>query len=166
MWGCLRLEHVLIILHACPIVCVLSSSVPSAACSPGFYKARSSEASCSKCPPHSHSLRDGATACDCHSGYFRADSDPPSMACTRKDARTHNGPMHKWEEARIIFFVRCWQTGVTGKALPLSPTFCYLSKTEGVTNLSECHLFFAIPLFVTQPPSTSCLGVITEDVEK
>lgn len=44
--------------------------------------------------------------------------------------------------------------------------FCYLSETEGVTNLSERHLCVAIPLFVTQPPSTSCLGVITEDVEK
>ncbi|XP_040910748.1 ephrin type-A receptor 4-A-like isoform X4 [Toxotes jaculatrix] len=53
------------------------------ACSVGFYKARSSDAGCSKCPPHSHSLRDGATVCDCHSGYFRADSDPPSMACTQ-----------------------------------------------------------------------------------
>ncbi|KAG7214627.1 hypothetical protein INR49_010519 [Caranx melampygus] len=53
------------------------------ACSAGFYKARSSDAGCSKCPPHSHSLREGATVCDCHSGFFRADSDPPSMACTQ-----------------------------------------------------------------------------------
>eukprot|EP00064_Thunnus_orientalis_P013168 superscaffoldBa00002108_g13205 len=53
------------------------------ACAPGFYKAKSSDAGCFKCPPHSHSLRDGATACDCHSGYFRADTDPPSMACTQ-----------------------------------------------------------------------------------
>uniref|UniRef100_A0A8D3CF46 receptor protein-tyrosine kinase n=1 Tax=Scophthalmus maximus TaxID=52904 RepID=A0A8D3CF46_SCOMX len=53
------------------------------ACSVGFYKAKSSDAGCSKCPPHSHSLRDGATECDCNSGFFRADSDPPSMACTQ-----------------------------------------------------------------------------------
>ena len=52
------------------------------------------------------------------------------------------------------------------KALSLSSPFCNLSKTGRVTNLSECHLFSAIPLFLTQPPSTSCLGVITEDVEK
>ncbi|KAM9323294.1 ephrin type-A receptor 4-A-like [Pholidichthys leucotaenia] len=52
-------------------------------CSAGFYKARSSEVGCTKCPPHSHSLRDGATICDCNSGFFRADSDPPSMACTQ-----------------------------------------------------------------------------------
>ncbi|KAM7379169.1 hypothetical protein PAMP_004739 [Pampus punctatissimus] len=53
------------------------------ACASGFYKAKSSDAGCFKCPPHSHSLRDGATACDCHIGYFRADTDPPSMACTQ-----------------------------------------------------------------------------------
>nr|XP_046265267.1 ephrin type-A receptor 4-like isoform X3 [Scatophagus argus] len=53
------------------------------ACSVGFYKAKSSDTGCSKCPPYSHSLRDGATVCDCHSGFFRADSDPLSMACTQ-----------------------------------------------------------------------------------
>ncbi|XP_034410978.1 LOW QUALITY PROTEIN: ephrin type-A receptor 4-A-like [Cyclopterus lumpus] len=53
------------------------------ACAVGFYKAKSSDAGCSKCPPHSHSPRDGATVCDCNSVFFRADSDPPSMACTQ-----------------------------------------------------------------------------------
>ncbi|XP_028282488.1 ephrin type-A receptor 4-A-like isoform X3 [Parambassis ranga] len=53
------------------------------ACPAGFYKAKSSDAGCTKCPPHSHSLREGATVCDCHSGFFRADTDPPSMACTQ-----------------------------------------------------------------------------------
>ncbi|KAF7649154.1 hypothetical protein LDENG_00146140, partial [Lucifuga dentata] len=53
------------------------------ACAVGFYKAQSSDGGCSKCPPHSYSLREGAKICDCHSGYFRADADPPSMACTQ-----------------------------------------------------------------------------------
>ncbi|XP_037538226.1 ephrin type-A receptor 4-A [Nematolebias whitei] len=53
------------------------------ACSAGFYKAKSSDDECSKCPPHSHSLRDGANVCECHMGFFRADADPPSMACTQ-----------------------------------------------------------------------------------
>ncbi|XP_014856629.1 PREDICTED: ephrin type-A receptor 4-like [Poecilia mexicana] len=53
------------------------------ACSAGFYKSKSSDPGCSKCPPHSRSLRDGANVCDCHTGFFRADSDPPSMACTQ-----------------------------------------------------------------------------------
>ncbi|XP_077579960.1 ephrin type-A receptor 4-A-like isoform X2 [Stigmatopora nigra] len=53
------------------------------ACPAGFYKSRSSDSGCSKCPPHSYSLREGSTLCDCHSGYFRAESDPPSMACSQ-----------------------------------------------------------------------------------
>uniref|UniRef100_A0A8C5H8I0 receptor protein-tyrosine kinase n=1 Tax=Gouania willdenowi TaxID=441366 RepID=A0A8C5H8I0_GOUWI len=53
------------------------------ACTAGFYKARSVDPACAKCPPHSYSLRDGATVCDCHTGYFRADSDPASMSCTQ-----------------------------------------------------------------------------------
>ncbi|XP_076001135.1 ephrin type-A receptor 4-A-like [Genypterus blacodes] len=53
------------------------------ACAVGFYKAQSSEGGCTKCPPQSHSPRDGAKICECHSGYFRSDTDPPSMACTQ-----------------------------------------------------------------------------------
>ncbi|XP_068604470.1 ephrin type-A receptor 4-A-like [Brachionichthys hirsutus] len=53
------------------------------ACSAGFYKAKISDGGCSKCPPHSHSLRDGATVCDCYTGFYRADSDPASVACTQ-----------------------------------------------------------------------------------
>uniref|UniRef100_A0A3Q2DCH7 receptor protein-tyrosine kinase n=1 Tax=Cyprinodon variegatus TaxID=28743 RepID=A0A3Q2DCH7_CYPVA len=53
------------------------------ACSAGFYKSKASDPGCFKCPPHSRSLRDGANVCDCHTGFFRADADPPSMACTQ-----------------------------------------------------------------------------------
>uniref|UniRef100_A0A1A8HN10 receptor protein-tyrosine kinase n=3 Tax=Nothobranchius TaxID=28779 RepID=A0A1A8HN10_9TELE len=53
------------------------------ACSAGFYKAKASDAECSKCPLHSRSLRDGTNVCDCHTGFFRGDADPPSMACTQ-----------------------------------------------------------------------------------
>lgn len=42
----------------------------------------------------------------------------------------------------------------------------YLYQTEGDTNLSECHPCFMIPLLMTKPPSTSCLEVITKDIEK
>ncbi|KAK0131743.1 Ephrin type-A receptor 4 [Merluccius polli] len=54
------------------------------ACPLGFFRSRSSDGGgCSKCPPHSHSLREGAGICDCHAGYFRATTDPASMACTQ-----------------------------------------------------------------------------------
>ncbi|KAM9804584.1 ephrin type-A receptor 6-like [Neosynchiropus ocellatus] len=53
------------------------------ACHPGFYKAFAGNVKCSKCPPHSFSHGEGATICHCEKGYFRAEKDPPTMACTR-----------------------------------------------------------------------------------
>ncbi|KAG2465802.1 EPHA5 protein, partial [Polypterus senegalus] len=50
---------------------------------PGFFRASTQSLACSKCPPHSYTHRDASTACVCEDGYFRRDSDPPNMACTR-----------------------------------------------------------------------------------
>lgn len=41
----------------------------------------------------------------------------------------------------------------------------YLLKTEGDTNVCECHPCFMIPLLMTKAPSTSCLVVITKGIE-
>ncbi len=149
---------------------------PSAACSVGFYKAKSSDAGCSKCPPHSHSLRDGATVCDCHSGFFRADGDPPSMACTRKNTHTHthththtdtqthtSKTIHKWKHRQ---YACALLANKSKKSTPIVSQPLYLYQTEGDTNLSECHSCFMIPLLMTKLPSTSCLRVITKDIEK
>uniref|UniRef100_A0A8C9TKM9 receptor protein-tyrosine kinase n=1 Tax=Scleropages formosus TaxID=113540 RepID=A0A8C9TKM9_SCLFO len=53
------------------------------ACKIGYYRALSTDGSCSKCPLHSYSTREGATSCNCDKGYFRAETDPASMPCTR-----------------------------------------------------------------------------------
>ncbi|KAI1891363.1 hypothetical protein AGOR_G00143040 [Albula goreensis] len=53
------------------------------ACRPGFYKASALDAYCVKCPPYSHSPQDKASECACEKGYYRAELDPRSMACTR-----------------------------------------------------------------------------------
>ncbi|XP_066562105.1 ephrin type-A receptor 6 [Amia ocellicauda] len=53
------------------------------ACRPGFYKAFAGNIKCSKCPPHSFSYEEGSPLCQCEKGYFRAEKDPPTMACTR-----------------------------------------------------------------------------------
>lgn len=54
------------------------------ACHPGFYKAHAGNIKCSKCPPHSFSYGEGASICRCEKSYFRAEKDPPTMACTRE----------------------------------------------------------------------------------
>eukprot|EP00064_Thunnus_orientalis_P004294 superscaffoldBa00000387_g4305 len=51
-------------------------------CHPGFYKAFAGNIKCSKCPPHSFSYGEGAAICRCEKGFFRAEKDPPTMACT------------------------------------------------------------------------------------
>uniref|UniRef100_A0A8C1JMU3 receptor protein-tyrosine kinase n=1 Tax=Cyprinus carpio TaxID=7962 RepID=A0A8C1JMU3_CYPCA len=51
-------------------------------CRPGTYKASSMDAYCTKCPPHSFSHQEKASECSCEKGFYRADMDPRSMACT------------------------------------------------------------------------------------
>ncbi|XP_039673330.1 ephrin type-A receptor 6 isoform X1 [Perca fluviatilis] len=60
------------------------------ACHPGFYKAYAGNIRCSKCPPHSFSYGEGAAICRCEMGFFRAESDPPTMACTRPPSPPRN----------------------------------------------------------------------------
>lgn len=54
------------------------------ACRPGFYKAFAGNTKCSKCPPHSLTHVEATSVCQCEKSYFRAEKDPPSMACTSK----------------------------------------------------------------------------------
>lgn len=54
------------------------------ACRPGTYKASATDAYCTKCPPHSSSPQEQAVECTCEKGFYRAETDPRSMACTRK----------------------------------------------------------------------------------
>ncbi|XP_070832291.1 ephrin type-A receptor 3 isoform X4 [Chaetodon trifascialis] len=60
------------------------------ACHPGFYKAYAGNIKCSKCPPHSFSYGEGAAFCHCEKGFFRAEKDPPTMACTRPPSPPRN----------------------------------------------------------------------------
>ncbi|XP_028988539.1 ephrin type-A receptor 4b isoform X2 [Betta splendens] len=59
-------------------------------CRPGTYKASATDAYCTKCPPHSSSPHEQAVECVCEKGYYRADSDPRSMACTRPPSAPEN----------------------------------------------------------------------------
>uniref|UniRef100_A0A8B9I081 receptor protein-tyrosine kinase n=1 Tax=Astyanax mexicanus TaxID=7994 RepID=A0A8B9I081_ASTMX len=53
------------------------------ACKVGYYRALATDGSCSKCPLHSYSVREGSTSCTCDKGYFRSETDPASMPCTQ-----------------------------------------------------------------------------------
>ncbi|XP_035279213.1 ephrin type-A receptor 7 isoform X3 [Anguilla anguilla] len=59
-------------------------------CGRGFYKSSSQDLQCSRCPAHSYNDREGSWRCDCEDGYYRAVSDPPSVACTRPPSAPQN----------------------------------------------------------------------------
>ncbi|XP_058038010.1 ephrin type-A receptor 5 [Ahaetulla prasina] len=53
------------------------------ACQLGFFKNSSQTQGCTKCPPHSFTREEASTSCICEENYFRKESDPLTMACTR-----------------------------------------------------------------------------------
>ncbi|XP_066548567.1 ephrin type-A receptor 7 isoform X2 [Amia ocellicauda] len=59
-------------------------------CGRGFYKSSSQDLQCSRCPAHSYTDKEGSSRCDCEDGYYRAVSDPPSVACTRPPSAPQN----------------------------------------------------------------------------
>ncbi|XP_030576880.1 ephrin type-A receptor 7-like isoform X2 [Archocentrus centrarchus] len=59
-------------------------------CGRGFYKSSSQDLQCSRCPVPSFNDREGSWRCDCEDGYYRALSDPPSVACTRPPSAPQN----------------------------------------------------------------------------
>uniref|UniRef100_A0AAQ4QLR2 receptor protein-tyrosine kinase n=1 Tax=Gasterosteus aculeatus aculeatus TaxID=481459 RepID=A0AAQ4QLR2_GASAC len=59
-------------------------------CRPGTYKASATDAYCTKCPPHSSSPQEQAFECVCERGFYRAETDPRSMACTRSPSAPEN----------------------------------------------------------------------------
>ncbi|XP_023976190.1 ephrin type-A receptor 6 isoform X2 [Physeter macrocephalus] len=72
------------------------------ACRPGFYKAFAGNTKCSKCPPHSLTYMEATSVCQCEKGYFRAEQDPPSMACTRPPSAPRNVVFNINETALIL----------------------------------------------------------------
>ncbi|XP_053559249.1 ephrin type-A receptor 5 isoform X4 [Bombina bombina] len=60
------------------------------ACQPGFFKSSPQSQTCSKCPPHSYTHEEGSTSCVCEERYYRRESDPYSMACTRPPSSPRN----------------------------------------------------------------------------
>ncbi|XP_066493769.1 ephrin type-A receptor 2 isoform X4 [Tiliqua scincoides] len=59
------------------------------ACPAGFFKQEISNQACTKCPLRTLPTLEGSTSCPCEENYFRAASDPLSMACTRPPSAPH-----------------------------------------------------------------------------
>ncbi|XP_044074268.1 ephrin type-A receptor 4b isoform X1 [Siniperca chuatsi] len=59
-------------------------------CRPGTYKASATDAYCTKCPLHSSSPQEQAVECVCEKGFYRSETDPRAMACTRPPSAPEN----------------------------------------------------------------------------
>ncbi|XP_037645831.1 ephrin type-A receptor 6-like isoform X2 [Sebastes umbrosus] len=130
-----------------------------AACHPGFYKALSGNVKCSKCPPHSFSYGEGAASCRCETGFFRAERDPPTMACTRPPSPPRNliftlndtCVMLEWSppsdtggRVDLTYNVQCKRCGPE----PDQCQFCeeelrFLPRPQGLTNATVTVMDFS-----------------------
>nr|XP_051675127.1 ephrin type-A receptor 3 isoform X3 [Oryctolagus cuniculus] len=120
------------------------------ACRPGFYKASDGNLKCAKCPPHSSTHEDGSVNCRCENNYFRADKDPPSMACTRPPSAPRNvisninetsvildwsWPLDTGGRKDVTFNIICKKCGWNVKQCePCSPNVRFLPRQFGLTN--------------------------------
>ncbi|KAG8454312.1 hypothetical protein GDO86_000816 [Hymenochirus boettgeri] len=60
------------------------------ACQPGFFKSSPQSLMCSKCPPHSYTHEEGSSSCICEEHFYRRQSDPYTMSCTRPPTSPRN----------------------------------------------------------------------------
>nr|XP_055053412.1 ephrin type-A receptor 4 isoform X3 [Misgurnus anguillicaudatus] len=59
-------------------------------CKVGYYRSLLSDDGCHRCPLNSYSIKEGATSCNCDKGYYRSETDPASMPCTRPPSAPRN----------------------------------------------------------------------------
>ncbi|XP_048876735.1 ephrin type-A receptor 5 isoform X4 [Brienomyrus brachyistius] len=81
------------------------------ACRPGFFKASAQSPSCNKCPPHSFTRAEGSTSCQCETGYYRGESDPDNMACTKPPSAPRNAISNVNETSVLLEWVPPAETG-------------------------------------------------------
>ncbi|XP_072441182.1 ephrin type-A receptor 6 isoform X2 [Chiloscyllium punctatum] len=122
------------------------------ACRHGFYKPFAGNTKCSKCPPHSFTHEDASQVCKCDKGYYRAEKDPPTMACTRPPSTPRNVIFNINDSSLILEWSPPVDTGgrkdltynVICKMCGLGPKKCslcgggvrFVPRNTGLTNTS------------------------------
>uniref|UniRef100_UPI003AAB6F53 ephrin type-A receptor 5 n=1 Tax=Centroberyx gerrardi TaxID=166262 RepID=UPI003AAB6F53 len=121
-------------------------------CKAGFYRSLLQSLACSKCPPHSVARQTGATACSCEEGYYKTDSDPPNMACTRPPSAPRNAisnvnetsvflewsvPMETGGRKDVRYNILCRRVLPDGRGLEeCGPSVRFLPRRVGLSNTS------------------------------
>ncbi|KAL2099924.1 hypothetical protein ACEWY4_004318 [Coilia grayii] len=84
---------------------------PAAVCKPGFYRSALQTQSCSKCPPRSYTRTEASTSCQCEAGYYRTESDPTNMACTKPPSAPRNAISNVNETSVFLEWAAPEETG-------------------------------------------------------
>ncbi|XP_028973297.2 tyrosine-protein kinase receptor TYRO3 [Esox lucius] len=69
------------------------------ACRAGYYKTANSSGGCGPCPANSKTEGEGADECDCVLGFFRIQSDPYALECTKPPSAPVNVSVHHVTES-------------------------------------------------------------------
>ncbi|XP_061891188.1 ephrin type-A receptor 6-like isoform X2 [Entelurus aequoreus] len=134
------------------------------ACKPGSFKPIAGNMKCSPCPPHSASHDQAATMCHCEKGFFRANKDPSTMACTRPPSAPRNlvslindtALFLQWMPPRdtggrgdVVYNVLCQRCegdgggGVVTHCEPCEADLRFIPRPLGLTGISVAVLDFA-----------------------
>ncbi|XP_051918414.1 ephrin type-A receptor 6-like isoform X1 [Hippocampus zosterae] len=135
-------------------------------CKPGFFKPIAGNMKCSQCPLHSSSHDQAATMCHCEKGFYRANKDPSTMACTRPPSAPRNlvslindtalflqwmPPSDTGGRSDITYNVlcqRCDGDGDSGGGMqcdPCEPDLRFIPRPLGLTGISVAILDYATP---------------------
>ncbi|XP_077568597.1 ephrin type-A receptor 6-like isoform X4 [Stigmatopora nigra] len=132
-------------------------------CKPGFFKANAGNMKCVQCPLHSSSHDQAATMCHCEKGFYRANKDPSTMACTRSPSAPRNlvslindtalflqwmPPSDTGGRSDITYNVLCQRCDSdTGgmQCEPCEPDLRFIPRSLGLTGISVAILDFATP---------------------
>ncbi|XP_062333877.1 LOW QUALITY PROTEIN: ephrin type-A receptor 5 [Osmerus eperlanus] len=80
-------------------------------CIAGFFRSVLQSPACSKCPPHSYTREQGSSTCVCEDGFYRRDSDPPIMACTKPPSAPRNAISNVNETSVFLEWAVPMETG-------------------------------------------------------
>uniref|UniRef100_A0A8C8A0F7 receptor protein-tyrosine kinase n=1 Tax=Oryzias sinensis TaxID=183150 RepID=A0A8C8A0F7_9TELE len=121
-------------------------------CKVGFYRSLLESPGCSKCPPHSVARQTGATVCTCEDGYYKIESDPSNMACTRPPSAPRNAisnvnetsvflewsiPLETGGRKDIRYNILCRQVLPEGRGLDeCGPNVRFLPRRVALSNTS------------------------------
>lgn len=71
-------------------------------CPPGRYKPEIGDGRCVSCPEHSTAPYTGSGECRCNTGYYRADSDPRSIPCTKPPSAPQNLTLNFVDQSTVM----------------------------------------------------------------